>query len=126
MPAWTTPELWPGWWVASCGAVSRTVRLRPGWRCRSSRASARPRMPPPTTARSVVEGGTGGARVPPLMILEETPLGGAYLVKPERFEDERGWFARIFHDEAFAELGMDPAVSMTNLSYNTRAGTLRG
>src|SRR3954452_23524389 len=56
MPACTTPELWPVWWVASSGSRSRTVSLRPLWRRSSSRERASPRMPPPMTARSVVEG----------------------------------------------------------------------
>src|SRR3954464_6646988 len=60
------------------------------------------------------------------MILEPTPLSGAHLVVPERIGDERGWFARIFDAALFAQLGMDPTVSMCNLSFNAKAGTLRG
>ena len=54
------------------------------------------------------------------------PLAGACVITPERLGDERGWFARLFDAATFAELGMDPAVVQTSLSYNARAGTLRG
>jgi dTDP-4-dehydrorhamnose 3,5-epimerase len=47
-------------------------------------------------------------------------------VVPERIGDERGWFARVFDAEAFAAHGMDPAVVQCSVSFNARAGTLRG
>ena len=54
------------------------------------------------------------------------PLAGAFVIDPERFEDERGFFARTFCEKEFAERGLDPRVSQANVSYNTRRGTLRG
>src|SRR4051794_37203061 len=54
MPAWMTPELWPVWCCAIVGSRSRTVTVWP--RLWSSRATARPTMPAPTTAMSVVLG----------------------------------------------------------------------
>src|SRR5215218_4078119 len=47
-----TPLLRPVWPVATAGAPSSTTAERSGWRLVSSRATARPRMPAPTTARS--------------------------------------------------------------------------
>ena len=44
----------------------------------------------------------------------------------EPIGDERGWFARTFDAEVFAANGLDPAVVQCNVSYNARAGTLRG
>lgn len=44
----------------------------------------------------------------------------------ETIGDERGWFARTFDAEVFAAHGLDPAVVQCNVSYNARAGTLRG
>jgi dTDP-4-dehydrorhamnose 3,5-epimerase len=58
--------------------------------------------------------------------LVATPLPGAYVVELEPLRDERGWFARTFDAAAFAELGLDPAVVQCNVSFNERAGTLRG
>src|SRR5215210_731412 len=62
MPACRTPELCPVWWKPATGSRSRTETPRPGWRASSSRATARPMMPAPTTttsgwARGVAEGG---------------------------------------------------------------------
>jgi dTDP-4-dehydrorhamnose 3,5-epimerase len=56
----------------------------------------------------------------------QVPLAGAWVVEPERREDERGFFARTYDREEFAARGMDPAVAQCNTSFNTRAGTLRG
>lgn len=60
------------------------------------------------------------------MKLIETPLAGAYVVELEPLRDERGWFARTFDAQMFAELGLDAHVSQCNTSFNERAGTLRG
>ncbi len=57
-----------------------------------------------------------------------TPLAvdGVHLVELERREDERGWFARGFAAEEFAAHGLVPDVAHCNISFNHRAGTLRG
>jgi dTDP-4-dehydrorhamnose 3,5-epimerase len=60
------------------------------------------------------------------MIFRETKLSGAFVVEPERFEDERGFFARSWSAREFAERGLDPALAECNVSFNRRAGTLRG
>ena len=60
------------------------------------------------------------------MIFTETELAGAWIVDLERREDDRGFFARTFDAKEFAERGLEPAVPQCNLSYNRRAGTLRG
>src|SRR5687768_12136221 len=59
MPAWMTPLLAPVWPVARTEARSSTTASRPGRRRVSSRATARPTIPPPTTARSHSAGATG-------------------------------------------------------------------
>ncbi len=55
-----------------------------------------------------------------------TPLAGAYLIEPERLEDERGFFARSFCQDEFRKHGLKPAVAQCNLSWNRKRGTLRG
>src|ERR671915_650762 len=55
-----TPLFAPVWPVASSGARSRTTTSRSGHRRVSSRATARPTMPAPTTARSHSAGGAPG------------------------------------------------------------------
>jgi dTDP-4-dehydrorhamnose 3,5-epimerase len=60
------------------------------------------------------------------MIFRETPLPGAWLLEPERIEDERGFFARTFCRDEFEQRGLDPTVAQCSVSFNHRRGTLRG
>lgn len=60
------------------------------------------------------------------MIFTETKLPGAYLIGPERLEDERGFFARVWCQQAFAAQGLNPHLVQCNISYNRHQGTLRG
>jgi dTDP-4-dehydrorhamnose 3,5-epimerase len=60
------------------------------------------------------------------MIFRTTPLAGVVVVEPELMHDERGWFARTFASEDFEAQGLEPAVVHCNVSFNARAGTLRG
>lgn len=60
------------------------------------------------------------------MRFAETPLPGAWVVDPERRADERGHFARTFDPEAFAAHGIAFSVVQASVSFNPRAGTLRG
>lgn len=56
----------------------------------------------------------------------ETSLPGAWHIEIERIEDERGFFARTFCRNEFAELGIDADIAQCNTSYNEKRGTLRG
>lgn len=60
------------------------------------------------------------------MRFEALPLEGAYLVHPEPRQDDRGFFARVFAAEEFAERGLATRWVHINNSRSTRAGTLRG
>lgn len=60
------------------------------------------------------------------MVFSETALAGAFIVDIDRREDNRGHFARTFCAEEFASRGMQTSVAQTSLSFNRRAGTLRG
>ena len=55
-----------------------------------------------------------------------TDLDGVTLVDLERIEDDRGFFARAFCADEFAEHGLEPHIAQANLSANHRAGTTRG
>lgn len=55
-----------------------------------------------------------------------TPLAGAFVVELVRMEDERGFFARSFCRDEFSALGLNPTITQCNVSWNRRAGTLRG
>jgi len=60
------------------------------------------------------------------VIFTETPLKGAFLIDPEPHLDSRGFFARTFCRREFEAHGLNPAIAQCNLSFNHRAGTLRG
>lgn len=60
------------------------------------------------------------------MIFTETKLQGAFVIEPEKLRDGRGFFARTFCRREFEEHGLDPDVVQCNISFNKRAGTLRG
>ncbi|MFI5315537.1 MAG: dTDP-4-dehydrorhamnose 3,5-epimerase [Myxococcota bacterium] len=60
------------------------------------------------------------------MIFKETGLAGALAIEPERIEDARGFFARTFCAREFAERGLAPRFVQSSVSFNARAGTLRG
>jgi dTDP-4-dehydrorhamnose 3,5-epimerase len=60
------------------------------------------------------------------VIFRETEIPGAFVVEPDPIQDERGSFARIFDEAEFAERGLDTAFGQWSMSFNERAGTLRG
>ncbi len=60
------------------------------------------------------------------MIFTPTEIPGAVIVDPERFEDERGFFARTFCAREFAAAGLPAEVVQGSISWNPRRHTLRG
>ena len=60
------------------------------------------------------------------MLFKETILKGAYLIEPEKLEDERGFFARSFCVREFEKHGLNPRLVQCNISHNIKKGTLRG
>jgi len=60
------------------------------------------------------------------MIATQTKLNGVYVIEPERFEDERGFFARTWSTAELAALGVASQFVEANFSYNHQRGTLRG
>ncbi len=60
------------------------------------------------------------------MIFSETALAGAFLIELDRRKDERGYFARSFCVQEFADHGLPTGVLQCNVSFNLTRGTLRG
>lgn len=60
------------------------------------------------------------------MIFRETALKGAFVIEPERKEDERGFFARTWCQREFEAKGLKASWVQSNMSGNYRKGTLRG
>lgn len=60
------------------------------------------------------------------MKFTETKLSGAYVIDIEPIEDERGFFARSWCQNEFSKYGLCSDLVQCNISFNKRAGTLRG
>ncbi|MFL6255479.1 MAG: dTDP-4-dehydrorhamnose 3,5-epimerase [Pyrinomonadaceae bacterium] len=60
------------------------------------------------------------------MSFTETPLGGAFVIEPERFDDERGFLARSYSAEEFAARGIGVRFVESNITFNARRRTVRG
>lgn len=55
-----------------------------------------------------------------------TRFESAWLIEPDRHEDERGFFARTWCQREFEEHGLNPNLVQCNVSFNIKQGTLRG
>lgn len=60
------------------------------------------------------------------MKLVKVPLVGAYVIEPEPFLDERGFFARIFCQKEFAAIGFHKQIVQINQSETRQKGMIRG
>jgi dTDP-4-dehydrorhamnose 3,5-epimerase len=60
------------------------------------------------------------------VIITRTPIEGVAILDLELREDHRGFFARTFDQAEFVAAGLEPIVEQCNLSFNHKAGTLRG
>lgn len=60
------------------------------------------------------------------MIFTETKLQGCYTIELDPFTDERGWFARYFCMDEFAQIGHTKEWLQMNHSCTYKKGSLRG
>jgi dTDP-4-dehydrorhamnose 3,5-epimerase len=60
------------------------------------------------------------------MIFIPTEIKDAHIIDVEQRADERGFFARTWCAQEFAQHGLVARIAQTNMSYNKRKGTLRG
>lgn len=60
------------------------------------------------------------------MKFHPAPLQGAYTIEPERRGDDRGFFARVFCRNEFANAGLVTEFVQANNSLSAKKGTLRG
>ncbi len=56
----------------------------------------------------------------------ETDLPGVWLLEPEPLPDERGFFARCYCENEFERRGLNRRWVQWSVSFNVKAGTLRG
>ena len=60
------------------------------------------------------------------MIFTPTPLPGAFIIDPERFSDDRGFYARLWDQREFESRGLNPRLVQSDVAFNHKLGTLRG
>jgi len=60
------------------------------------------------------------------MRIKKTKLPDTYIIKPEAFADERGWFCETFREEWLKKLGFQAKFVQENHSKSYKKGTLRG
>jgi dTDP-4-dehydrorhamnose 3,5-epimerase len=60
------------------------------------------------------------------MIFRETTLPGAYVIEPERINDHRGFFARVWCKKELQQHGLKSELSQSNVGFSYRKGTVRG
>ncbi len=60
------------------------------------------------------------------MKFQQTRLAGAFIIEPDRIEDERGFFARTICEQEFQEHGLTYRYVQSSISFNRKNGTLRG
>ena len=59
------------------------------------------------------------------MQLIDTPLQDVKLLQPRRFGDDRGWFAEVYNQQSFLNVGLPTQFVQDNQSFSVR-GVLRG
>ncbi|MFC5448773.1 dTDP-4-dehydrorhamnose 3,5-epimerase [Paenibacillus aestuarii] len=60
------------------------------------------------------------------MVFQETYLSGAFVIRVEPIEDDRGHFARVWCRDEFLKHGLNADLVQCNVSFNKKQGTLRG
>jgi dTDP-4-dehydrorhamnose 3,5-epimerase len=60
------------------------------------------------------------------MIFTQTKIPGAWIIDPERVEDNRGFFARSWCKKEFEAHGIHALPVQINTSYSKQRGTIRG
>jgi dTDP-4-dehydrorhamnose 3,5-epimerase len=60
------------------------------------------------------------------MIAKATKLPRAFIIEPEQFKDDRGFFARAWSVRELNALGLHGRFIEGHISFNNQAGTLRG
>lgn len=60
------------------------------------------------------------------MLFNPIPLSGAYVIDLDKKADERGFFARAFCEQEFAQHGIPTTIRQVNNSLSVQKGTLRG
>ncbi|XZF13822.1 dTDP-4-dehydrorhamnose 3,5-epimerase [Chitinophagaceae bacterium MMS25-I14] len=60
------------------------------------------------------------------MVFLPSKLQGCYIIEPEPFRDNRGWFARTYCKDEFAAIGHTAEWVQINHSFTNHKGSIRG
>lgn len=60
------------------------------------------------------------------MIFTPTKLKGAFIIEPEKLEDDRGFFGRSWCCREFEAHGLNSRLVQCDISFSQKKGTLRG
>jgi dTDP-4-dehydrorhamnose 3,5-epimerase len=60
------------------------------------------------------------------MFFTETKLKCAFIIEPDKLEDDRGFFARSWCQREFEAHGLSPRLVQCSISFSKKKGTLRG
>lgn len=60
------------------------------------------------------------------MIFTPTTLNGSFVIEPEQYTDNRGWFARYYCKKEFRAIGHEKEWVQMNHSFTAKKGTIRG
>jgi dTDP-4-dehydrorhamnose 3,5-epimerase len=60
------------------------------------------------------------------MIFTKTILKGAFIIEPEKIQDDRGFFARAWCKKEFEAHGLHSSWTQNNISFNLKKYILRG
>lgn len=60
------------------------------------------------------------------MEFEPCNIAGAFLIKPKKIEDERGYFARAWCEREFLDHDLKVNIKQSNMAVTKNRGTLRG
>jgi len=60
------------------------------------------------------------------VIIQPTPITGAYVIGIDPIADDRGFFARTWCRRELEEIGLSAEISQCSISVNRTKGTLRG
>ena len=60
------------------------------------------------------------------MLFRETKLKGSFVIEPEKYKDDRGFFARAFCHNELRTHGLNSTFVQANIGFSSAKGTLRG
>jgi len=74
----------------------------------------------------MAQGHKGGGILGVNLEISQTGLPGVLVLRPRRFDDDRGWFSEVWNQQVLADAGVHLDFVQDNHSFSAQTGTLRG